>query len=97
MAKLHLLEIPKRSPDLNVLDFAIWSEVERKLRKQEQSWPASRYETRGQFERRLDRIARNLPSAFIDKSIGDLKTRCHLLHQAEGGLFEECGRARRPL
>ena len=50
-----------------------------------------------QFERRLDRIARNLPAAFIDKSIGDLKTRCHLLHQAEGGLFEEGGRARRPL
>ena len=31
-AKLKVLHIPKRSPELNVLDFAVWSEVERRMR-----------------------------------------------------------------
>ena len=45
-AKLRVLEIPKRSPELNVLDFAIWSEVERRMRAQERKWPASKRESR---------------------------------------------------
>ena len=50
-----------------------------------------------EFERRLDRTAKKLPSAFIDKSIGDMRRRCRLLFEAKGGLFEEGGRKRRPL
>ena len=87
-----------RSPDLNVLDYAIWAEVEKRLRKQERNMPDAKHETRAQFEQRLDRTARNLPEAFINKSIGDLQKRCKLLYKAKGGLFEEGGRrARRPL
>ena len=26
-AKIHVLEIPKRSPDLSVMDYAIWKQV----------------------------------------------------------------------
>lgn len=37
--KLSLFQIPKRSPDLNVLDYAVWSEVEKRLRAQERRWP----------------------------------------------------------
>ena len=80
--------MPKRSPDLNVLDFAVWGEVERRLRAQER-WPEGKKETRAEFERRLDRFAEALPSSFIDKSIGDLKRRCERLYIAKGGLFEE--------
>ena len=96
-AKLEVLHIPKRSPDLNVLDFAVWSEVERRMRKQEKKWPASKRESRKAFERRLDRTAKHLPEEFVKKSIGDLQRRCELLVQAKGGLFEEGGRSRRPL
>ena len=80
-AKLEVLHIPKRSPDLNVLDFAVWSEVERRMRKQEQKWPASKRETRKAFERRLDRTAKHLPEEFVKKSIADLQRRGELLAQ----------------
>ena len=91
-AKLEVLCLPKRSPDLNVLDFAVWGEVERRLRAQERRWPEGKKETRAEFERRLDRLAKALPSSFIDKSIGDLKRRCERLYLAKGGLFEEGGK-----
>ena len=96
-SKIAVFAIPKRSPDLNVLDYAIWSEVERKMRASERKWPAAKRETRRQFEKRLDRTAKNLPKTFINKSIGDMKRRCKLLFDAKGGLFEEGGRSRRPL
>lgn len=95
--KLEVLHIPKHSPDLNVMDFVIWSEIERRMRLQERKWPVSRRETRDQFGRRLGRTARSLTASYIDKSVGDLKRRCDLLHAAKGGLFEEGGRRRRPL
>ena len=96
-SKIHVFNIPKRSPDLNVMDYSIWAEVERKLREQERKMPPSKRETRQEFERRLDRTAANLPKEFIDKAIGDMRRRCELLSKAKGGLFEEGGRARRPL
>ena len=90
--KLDVLCLPKRSPELNVLDYAVWVEVERRLRSQEKRWPAGKRETRAEFERRLDRVAKTLPSSFIDKSIMGMKRRCERLHAAEGGLFEEGGK-----
>lgn len=96
-AKLELLALPKRSPDLNVMDYAVWTAVERRMRTQEKKWPANKKETRADFVCRLDRVARSLPKEFIDKSIGDLQRRCERLYAARGGLFEEGGRRRRPL
>ena len=90
---LKLFRIPKRSPDLNVLDYFVWSEVERRLRKQEAKWPASRRETRVAFIRRLRRTALGLRTADINRAIGDMPRRCALLHKAKGELFEEGGRA----
>lgn len=88
-AKLDVLEIPKRSPDLNVLDYSIWSTVERLLRKQERNMKDATKETREQFIRRLDRTAYGLSEETINKAIGSLKRRCELLAAAEGGLFVE--------
>jgi hypothetical protein len=97
-AKLSVLHLPKRSPDLNVLDFAVWAEVERRMRLQERSWPTTKRETKTQFGARLNRVAKNLPEAFINKAIADLKNRCRRLYQAKGGLIEEGGHcSRRPL
>ena len=96
--KIEVFEIPKRSPDLNVLDYAIWSKVETLMRAQEGGWPDSKRETREQFEKRLDRTALTLDPAFINKCILSLKERCKRLYDAKGGLFEEGGRkSRRPL
>ena len=96
-AKLSVFTIPKRSPDLNVLDYAIWSEVERRMRKGERNMKTSRRETRAAFEKRLDRTALALPASFINKAVGNMRERTQRLYKAKGGLFEEGGRSKRPL
>ena len=93
--KLIVLEIPKRSPDLNVLDYAIWAEVEKRLRDQEKLFRSTKKETQTEFENRLDRTARELPKAFIDDAIGNLYERSQLLYEAKGGLFQEGGLSER--
>ena len=42
--KSHIssFDIPKRSPCLNVCDYFLWSNVNRRMREQERSWPASK-------------------------------------------------------
>ena len=45
-AKLEILALPKRSPELNVMDYAVWTAVERRMRAQEKKWPAGKKETR---------------------------------------------------
>ena len=97
--KMEPLIIPTRSPDLNVLDYAIWSEVERRMRLQERPFPEGKVESRMEFKERMARVARNLPTSFINKSIGNLAVRCQKLYKAKGGLFEEGGKKnrRRPL
>ena len=69
------------------------------MRLQERKSPAGKVESREEFKQRLGRVARNLPTKFIDDSIGDVAQRCKKLYAAKGGLFEEGGRKkrRRPL
>jgi hypothetical protein len=91
-AKIKVFTIPKRSPDLNVLDYFVWAEVERRLRKQERRWAAGRKEDRGQFKKRLRRVAKSIPGALVNKAVGDMAWRVAQLYKAKGGLFEEGGR-----
>ena len=91
-SKLRVLEIPRRSPDLSVMDYAIWSEINRRMRRQEQKWPKSKRESRSQFAARLRRTAKNLPAAFIRASMGDMQRRCKRILAAKGGFFEEGGK-----
>ncbi len=93
--KMDVLRIPKRSPDLNVLDYNIWSTVERLLRKQERNMKDAMKESRGQFIRRLDRTAYGLSEETINNAIGSLQRRCQLLLKAKGGLFQETRRTKK--
>ena len=90
-AKIGIFEIPKRSPDLNVLDYAIWKQVTRKMRAQEKKFPKSKRETRAEYIARLRKVAKRLPASFINKAIGNMVTRCRRLYDAQGGHFEEGG------
>ena len=85
--------IPKRSPDLNVCDYALWKMVNKRMRAQEKSRPDSKKETRAEFLIRLRRTAMRLPSSFVQKSIGDMKRRCEMLKAAQGYHFEKAARA----
>ena len=77
------------------MDYSIWAEVERRLRRQELRFPAEKRETRAQFIQRLQRTAKGLSKDFLTKAISDMVRRCQLLYDAEGGLFEEGGRGAR--
>jgi len=90
-ARITPLSLPRRSPDLNPLDYSVWAEINRRMRKQESSWAASKKETRAAYLRRLRRTAMNLPSTFINKALGNLQHRCAKLLEARGGHFAEGG------
>ena len=90
-AGIGVFEIPKRSPDLSVLDYAIWAEVNKRLRRQESKWPNGKKETRAIYVRHLKLTIRSLPEDFLLKSIRDMARRCQRLYEAKGYFFEEGG------
>jgi hypothetical protein len=90
--KISIFPIPKRSPDLNVCDYALWKEINKRMRLQEKRWSSKKRETRPQYMARLRRTAMRLPRRFIGKSVGDMRRRCQRLHEAKGGFFEEGGK-----
>ena len=91
VAKIDVFKIPRHSPDLNVCDYALWKEVTKRMRAQEEKWPQSKRETRAKYVERLRKTAVNLPKEFIEASIGDMQRRCARLYAAKGGYFEEGG------
>ena len=87
---IEVFEIPRRSPDLNPLDYAIWAEVNKRMRRQELKWKRKK-ESREQYVARLKRTAQGLERAFVDKVIGNMAVRCERLYRARGGYFLEGG------
>ena len=90
-AGLSAFEIPRRSPDLSVCDFALWHEVNKRMRQQERKWPADRREGRSVYLARLRRTAMRLPARFVNKSIESMKKRCAQVALAKGKHIEEGG------
>ena len=88
-AGIKVFSIPQRSPDLNVCDYALWAEVNKRMRRQEEKWSADKRETRKHYLARLRRTALRLPTSFIEKSVGDMTVRCKRLRAAEGKHFPE--------
>ena len=87
--RMRTMKVPKRSPDLNVLDYRLWADITRRMRQQERSWPASKTESRDAYKARLRRTALRTSPTFVKKAVQDMKRRCKLLVQAKGWYFEE--------
>ena len=66
VSRIESFDIPRRSPSLNVCDYALWSEINRRMRAAEAKWSPGRTESRKQYLARLRRTALGLPKAFID-------------------------------
>lgn len=75
------IEFPKYSPDLNPLDFFLWSEVERRLALQRT--PAK--ETIEHFKARLRRTALAIPAPLITKAVKSIRDRARAVVAAKGG------------
>ena len=59
-------------PDLNPMDYCIWSEINRRMRHQEANWAAAKRESLANYLKRLRRTAQNLSSSFISQADGDM-------------------------
>jgi len=91
-AKLRVLELPPRSPDLNPCDYGLWKEVDKRMRNQEKKHDKDKKESRKEYTQRLARTAQRLPATFLTKLVGDMQRRCQRLFEAKGGHFEEGGK-----
>ena len=82
-------DLPKRSPDLNVLDYCLWHEINKRMREQERTFPKSKKESMVEFKNRLRKTALGLPTSVVTKAVGDMKRRCQIISQNKGQLFTE--------
>ena len=81
-------DLPKRSPDLNVLDYRLWSEINRRMRRQEASFSSSRKETKDQYLSRLRNTAMALPQTYVTKSVMEMHRRVRAVRESEGGYMK---------
>jgi hypothetical protein len=80
------MPLPKRSPDLNALDYSICHAINVRMRDQESRFPKSKKESKEQYLTRLRRTALGLPTSFVTKAVQSMKRRVELLEAAKGGL-----------
>ena len=83
------MPFPKRSPDLNPLDYGFWDCVNRRLRKQEAAFPYAKRESRAAFVQRLRRTILRVPASVLSPMVKSMKRRCEALKDARGKHFEE--------
>ena len=87
--RMRALAMPKRSPDLNVLDYRIWADITRRMRLQESRWPKAKKETRAEYKARLRRTALRTSTAFVKSAVRDMARRCKLLVKVKGWHIDE--------
>ncbi|CAJ1422967.1 unnamed protein product [Effrenium voratum] len=90
-AGIVTLDLPKRSPDLNPLDFSLWAAVNKKMREKESKWPTSKRETRAAYLARLRRTALGLSNDYINSIVGAMAGRVQQVLAAGGSHFPEGG------
>ena len=88
-ARIVADSLPKRSPDLNVLDYSLWHAINVRMREQERAFPARYVESAADFKRRLRRVAMRLPRALVERAVGSMTRRCNAIVAARGGLIVE--------
>lgn len=87
--RLDVLDLPRRSPDLNPLDYGFWAEVNRRMRKQERSFPKKKQESRSDFINRLKRTATRISAVYLQALVHSMKRRCVAVEASKGCDFEE--------
>lgn len=88
-ANIVSMDLPPRSPDLNVLDYALWSAINNAMRRQERSFRKNKTETKEQYMARLKKTALGLPKAQVEKAVMDMRRRVRAIYDEDGGLINE--------
>ena len=78
---IEAMRFPRYSPDLNPLDFYVWSEIERRVLAS----PVERVESAKQYKARLRRVAMALPGESLQKAVAAVRKRAAAVVAARGG------------
>ncbi len=78
-------DLPRRSPNFNVLDCALRSQVDARMRAQELDFAKGFKETEAEFKQRLRKTAMGLPTSLVKRCVGDMRRRCQEVFDARGG------------
>ena len=79
-ARISAVPFPKYSPDLNPLDFAVWTAIEKRM---VENAPAGRETVEG-YKKRLRSTALRLPTTFLRKAITSIPSRMAAIVAAKG-------------
>ena len=74
------MAFPKYSPDLLLLDYGVWDELERRMSAQK----VKGYESVDAFKKRLRRAAMSIPSAVIRMIVNSMHERAAAIAKAAG-------------
>ena len=88
-ANIVSMDLPPRSPDMNVLDYSLWSAINSAMRLQERSFRKNKKESKEQYMARLKKTALGLPRAQVEKAVMDMRRRVRAIYDADGGLIIE--------
>lgn len=79
--KVHPIDFPKYSPDLNPLDYFVWAEVNRRMAGQR----ARVNESKDAYKKRLRQTAMGIPKSVISAAVGNLRGKAAEVVAAKGG------------
>jgi hypothetical protein len=80
-AKIKALTLPPRTPSLMPLDYALWSEIDRRMAKSD---PASGRESEDDFKARLKKTALSLPRGYVKRTLARMRANILALGEAKG-------------
>jgi hypothetical protein len=78
------LALPKRSPNLQALDYTFHKAVAQVLRRQEKQFPANKVESRDEFKERLLAAYHSLSKETVEQGCAAMLARLRRLHDAGG-------------
>lgn len=81
--KLNAETLPPRSPSLMPLDYAIWSEVSKRMAQWDRENPDT-VESKEEFKARLRKTALNLPRPWVKQAVLRMKKNCQGIWKANG-------------
>ena len=78
--KIHAMTLPPRTPAWMPLDYAIWTQIEKKM---DETDPEGR-ESKGEYLARLQKCAKSLPRSFVEKVVARMKDNIQGVIDANG-------------
>lgn len=83
------VDLPRRSPDLNPLDYSLWHAINKAMREQEKRMRKNKKESKETYMKRLRKTALSLSPTSVRNAVMDMHKRVRQVVKAEGGLFIE--------